>query len=76
MSSRNVLFPWYEEPSEILSLHTATMLDTIAMICVKFSFNVGGGVGLRTPDRTLCMAQMIDSVCASRKSYNSQYNSA
>jgi len=36
-----------------LSLQTATMLATIVIICVMFSDNVGGGVGLRTPDNTL-----------------------
>ena len=49
-----------------LSLHTATMLDTIVMICVRFSFRFGDGVGLRTPDSTLWIAYTIDSVCASR----------
>jgi hypothetical protein len=32
------------------------MLDTIVMICVKFSFSVGDGVGLRTPESTLWIA--------------------
>jgi len=31
-------------------MHTVTMLDTIVMICVMFSFGVGEGVGLRMPD--------------------------
>lgn len=47
-------------------MQTATILDTIVMICVKFSFNVGGGVGLRTPDSTLWIAYTMDSVWASR----------
>lgn len=55
-SSRSVSFPCLADAGGRLSLHTATMLDTIVIICVRFSFNVGEGVGLRTPDRTLCMA--------------------
>ena len=49
-----------------LSLLTAMMLDTIVMICVRFSFRFGDGVGLRTPESTLWIAYTIDSVCASR----------
>jgi hypothetical protein len=37
-------------------LQTATMLETIVMIWVRFSFSVAGGVGLRTPDKTAWMA--------------------
>lgn len=53
LSSRKISFPSCADAGGKLSLHTATILDTIVMICVKFSFRAGGGVGLRTPDRTL-----------------------
>jgi hypothetical protein len=33
-----------------LSWQTARMLDTVVMICVKFSFNVGDGEGERIGD--------------------------
>lgn len=56
LSSRRVSLPCCEEAGGILSLQTATMLDTMVIICVKFSLSVGEGVGLRTPDKTLCMA--------------------
>jgi hypothetical protein len=54
--------PCCAEAAGTLSLQTATMLDTMVMICVIFSFRVGEGVGLRTPDKTLWMAYTIDSV--------------
>ena len=66
LSSRRISFPCAADAGGRLSLHTATMLDTIVMICVRFSFSVGDGVGARTPERTLWMAYTIDSVCASR----------
>lgn len=52
-----------------LPLQTATMLDTIVMICVKFSFSVGAGIGVRTPESTLWIAYTMDSVWASRYGY-------
>ena len=38
-----------------LSLQTAAMLDTIMIICVRFSLSDGDGIELQTPDRTLRM---------------------
>jgi hypothetical protein len=56
LSSRRMSPPCSAWLAGILSWHTATMLDTIVMICVKFSFSVGDGVGLRTPESTLWIA--------------------
>ena len=56
LNSLRISFPSCAEPGGKLSLQTATILDTIVIIWVRFSFKDGGGVGLRTPDRTLCMA--------------------
>jgi hypothetical protein len=53
LSSRRMSLPLRAWLAGRLSWQTATMLDTIVMICVKFSFSVGDGVGLRTPDSTL-----------------------
>lgn len=53
LSSRSVSLPCTADAGGRLSLHTATMLETIVMICVKFSLSVGDGVGLRTPESTL-----------------------
>jgi hypothetical protein len=69
LNSLRISFPCWADAGGRLSLHTATILDTIVMICVRFSFSVGEGVGLRTPDRTLWIAYTIDSVCASRYGY-------
>ena len=66
LSSRRMSFPCWADAGGRLSLQTATILDTMVMICVRFSFRVGEGVGLRTPDSTLWIAYTIDSVWASR----------
>ena len=55
-SSRRISLPCAADAGGRLSLHTATMLDTMVMICVMFSFRVGEGVGLRTPESTLWIA--------------------
>lgn len=47
-----ISFPCFAEAGGRLSLQTATILDTIVMICVRFSLSVAEGVGLRTPDKT------------------------
>ena len=56
LSSRRISFPCCADAGERLSWQTATMLDTILMICVRFSLTVGEGVGERKPDSTLWMA--------------------
>lgn len=66
LSSRRMSVPCAALAAGRLSLHTATIDDTIVMICVRFSFSVGEGVGLRTPESTLWIAYTIASVCASR----------
>ena len=53
LSSRKMSPPCRTWLAGRLSWQTATMLDTIVMICVRFSFSVGDGVGLRTPESTL-----------------------
>lgn len=69
LSSRRISLPCFEKATGILSLHTATILDTIVIICVRFSVNEGEGVGLRTADKTLWIAKTIASVWASRYGY-------
>lgn len=56
LSSRRMSSPSFADPGGRLSLHTATMLETMVMIWVRFSLRLGEGVGLRTADRTLWMA--------------------
>lgn len=53
LNSRKMSAPCRAWLAGRLSWQTATMLDTIVMICVRFSFSVGEGVGLRTPESTL-----------------------
>ena len=65
-SCSKISAPCREVAGGRLPLQTATMLDTIVMICVRFSFRVGAGIGVRTPESTLWMAYTIDSVWASR----------
>jgi hypothetical protein len=48
LSPREVSFPCCTDAGGGLSLQTATMLDTIMMICARFSLSVGEGVGART----------------------------
>lgn len=66
LSSRRISWPCCAEAGGSDSLQTATMLDTIVIICVRFSFSDGAGVGLRTPERTLWIAYTIASDCASK----------
>lgn len=56
LSSCSICSPLPEEPEGKLSLQTATILETIVMICVKSSFRDGDWVALRTPDNTFCIA--------------------
>lgn len=56
LSSLMISFPCWADTGGRLSLQTATILETMVMICVRFSFNVGDGVGLRTAERTLWIA--------------------
>lgn len=62
LSSRRMSLPCAAVAGGRLSLHTATIEDTMVMICVRFSLSVGDGVGLRTPDNTLWIAYTMDSV--------------
>ena len=61
--------PWATSVDGKLSLQTATMLETIVIICVKFSLSDGDGVGVLTAESTLWMAYTMASVCASRYGY-------
>ena len=61
-SSFKYSLPCCDDAGGRVSLQTATILDTMVMICVRFSLSVVGGVGLRTAERTLWMAKTIDSV--------------
>ena len=56
LSSRRISSPCAPDAGGRLSLHTATILDTMVMICVRFSFRFGDGDGLRTAERTLWIA--------------------
>lgn len=71
-NSRKISFPCCTFAAGRLSLHTATILDTIVMICVKFSLSDGDGVGLLTPESTLWIAYTMDSVWASRYGWKKQ----
>ncbi len=66
LSSCKISTPCSAESGGKLSLETATMLETIVMIWVRFSFKAGDGVGLLTAPRTVCMAKTMDSVWASK----------
>jgi hypothetical protein len=55
-SSLKISLPCWAEADGRLLLQTATMLDTVVIICVRFSLGDGVGVGARTLDRTLWMA--------------------
>ncbi len=57
LSSANSSCPCWAVIAGMLSLHTATMLDTIVIIWVMFSCKAEiEGVGFRTPESTLWMA--------------------
>ena len=48
-----ILAPCCVEVAGILPLHMATMLDTIVMICIRFSFSINAGIGVCTPETML-----------------------
>lgn len=69
LNSWRISLPSFNDEGGRLSLQTATMLDTMVMICVKFSFKLTDTTGLRTDDKTLWIACLIDSDWASRYGY-------